>query len=272
MREHPGRDLEEEGIVVASEVADLVVPGKVSDAPDLVDAVFDPAGVVEVEFVLAVGEPELKVIAHLLAVKDPEDYVAVGGGDLLVVLVEDGDPVLAEVAFGEGPQLGEGVENLAIVVIEAHFLVDGEVGVGVGAAAEDAEVGVLVAVGLLGLELVVVGVDFEIVEEDYVSDLEAEGEVLPAVAPEVDLERVLLLGVVYYFQFLGVVPVVLVAVYVRAVDYQPDGRQQSFAGLALLVLFPELGQRKQLPVLLHFVPNYYLSQMSGRLQLILAQS
>ena len=272
MGEHPGGDLEEEGVVVAGQVDHLVLPAEVGHTPDLVDPVLDPAGVVEVELVLAVGEFEFAVVAHLQAFDHPEDDVAVGGGDLLVVLGEDGDPVLGEVGFGEGPELGEGVEDLAIVVVEADLLVDGEVGVDVGAAAEDAEVGVLVAVGLLGLELVVEGLDFEIVEEDDVTDLQAEGEVLLAVAPEVHLEGLLLLRVVYYFQFLSEVPVVLVAVYVRAVDDQPDGRHQPFAGLALLVLFLELGEGKQLPVLLHFVPNYYLSQMSGRLQLILAQS
>ena len=272
MGEHPGGDLEEEGVVVAGEVADSFLPLEVGHAPDLVDPVLDPAGVIEVELVLVVGELEFEVVAHLEALDHPEDDVAVGGGDLLVVLGEDGHLVLAEVGLGEGPQLGEGVEDFAVVVVQADFLVDGEVAVDVGAAAENAEVGVLVAVGLLGLEFVVEGFDFEIVEEDDVADFEVEGEILLAVAPEVDLEGLLLLGVVDDFEFLGEVPIVLVAVDVGAVDDEADGREQPVAGLALLVLFLELGQGKQLPVLLHFVPNYYLSQMSGRLQLILAQS
>jgi len=97
------------------------------------------------------------------------------------------------------------------------------IAVDVRTAAEDPEVGVFVFVGLFGLKFVVVGINFEIVEEDDVTNFDTGGEIFPAIAPEVDLKGFLLLGVVDDFKFLSVVPVVFIAIGVGAVDDESDG-------------------------------------------------
>jgi len=224
-------------------MADPVLPPDVGHAPELVDAGLDAAGVVEHVVVLLVGEPDPEVAGDLLALHHPQYHVEVGRGDalrlsllLLALLLEEQRHA---VALEEGPavfpELSDGGEDVAVLVVESHLLVDGGVIGEVRVAAEEAGVGVLDLEGLLGLQVAVVEVDAEPVEVEHVAHLHVQAEVLPLVAPQHHLQR-LLARRVDDPQLLGVVPILFVAEDVGAVDDQSDRGKVALLRLLLLPL------------------------------------
>ena len=107
---------------------------------------------------------------------------------------------------------------------------------------EDPKVRILIFVGFFCLQFVIVGVDFEIVEQNDVTDFDMECKILFMIAPKVDLKWIVLLTMIDNFKFLGVVPVVFVAIDVGAVNDESDGGEEFIVGFAFLVLFLELSE------------------------------
>ena len=69
-----------------------------------------------------------------------------------------------------------------------------------------------------------------------------ECKILSMIAPKVDLKWIVLLTMIDNFKFLGVVPVVFVAIDVGAVDDKSNRGEEFIVGFAFLVLFLELSE------------------------------
>ena len=95
--------------------------------------------------------------------------------------------MFAEVSFREVSKNIEGVKNLTVFVIESHLFIDRMIVSDVGIATENSEVGLIVFVRLFGLKFIIVVFNFEIIEEDDISDFDVESEIILTVAPEVNL-------------------------------------------------------------------------------------
>lgn len=149
---------------------------------------------------------------------------------------QNGNSVFAEVGLGEGAEVVEGCQDFAVFVVKADFFVDRVVIVDIGISGEDAEVGFFIFVGLFGLKFVLVGLDFEVVEEDDISDVNVKGQIFATVAPEIDLERVLGVGTIDDFEFLCEISVVFVAEGTGAVDDESDCRRYFLDSLLVFVL------------------------------------
>lgn len=125
------------------------------------------------EFVLLVGESDFEMISHLRALYYPKDHIKIGRSHLLRVslsfsglgLENERNSLFLKMLFVEGTKLIEGGEYFAVFIIETDFFIHGAVMGDLGSSTEDAEIGVFVFVGLLGLELLVKDFDFEIVNE-----------------------------------------------------------------------------------------------------------
>ena len=136
--------------------------------------------------------------------------------------------MLAEVIFGVFSKDIESSQNLTVSVIDSHLFIDRMIVRVSGIATKNSEIGLFVFVCLFGLKFIVVVFDFEIIEEDDISHLEVESEIIFMVAPEVDLKRVLLTSGVYDFEFLSEVSAGFIAIGIGCVDNESDGGVESF--------------------------------------------
>ena len=98
---------------------------------------------------------------------------------------EDWNFVGFEVGLGEGSEMIEGGQDFSFFVVKADFFVYGAIVGNVGVATKDSKIGIFVFVGFFGGKLVVIQIEFEIVQEEDISDFDGERKVFFAVAPEV---------------------------------------------------------------------------------------
>lgn len=130
--------------------------------------------------------------------------------------------VALEVIPAELAQLDECGKDASVFIIKSDLLVDGAVVVEIGLAVEDPEIGVLNLISLLGLKSAIVDLNAEPVNEQDVSNLDIEGEVVLAVAVEENLHGCVWTRGVDDLELLGEVSIVLVSEHIGAVDDQAN--------------------------------------------------
>jgi hypothetical protein len=121
------------------------------------------------------------------------------------------------------------------------------------------------------LKRIFVKIDFKVIDEKYISNFDIEREIFFAVTPDIDLETIILVGLINYLKFLGIVSVGLISVYVRAVDNKTDSRIELLLGrvggtLIFFVLFAKGCKVVDLPLGSHLFSNVIKVNLSGRMQ------
>ena len=74
---HPAGDLEEEGVVIAAEIADSVFPLGFSHASDFVDTRFYIPGIVEMELIFVIGHGDFIVCTHFCTLCNSQNHIEI---------------------------------------------------------------------------------------------------------------------------------------------------------------------------------------------------
>ena len=122
------------------------------------------------------------------------------------------------------------------------------------------------------MKRIFVKIDFKVIDEKYISNFDIEREIFFAVTPDIDLETIILVGLINYLKFLGIVSVGFISVYVRAVNNKANGRVVLLLGrvrsaMVFFVLFTKGSEVVDLSLGSHqFFQNIIEVNLSGRTQ------